>query len=268
LPFALFTVLGGVQCTASAAAAGDEYDVRSVTLVQGLTSAAAGALGGVVQTTPYYGHPAYKQMGAGWFYVVAGGAVLALAGIFGWFANFFEYFPSAVVFPIIVYVGLRTIAHSCESMPPRDFAALAFAAVPVLAYVVVILASEIFAGRTPSPSGAGLFTALRCLGNGFVITSLLWATALIALLDAKPVWAALTLFIAAACSLFGLIHSPLEGGPIAWPGDVWRQLTFDPHQELQYLSPFHWTVAYALSAVVVLVCSVVPVRPEKADEPH
>src|SRR5262249_31489409 len=85
LPFALFTLVGGVQCAESSAAAGDEYGTRSVLVVQGLASTAAGLLGGVVQTTPYFGHPAYKKMGAGWAYVVLATLALALVGYFGWF---------------------------------------------------------------------------------------------------------------------------------------------------------------------------------------
>ena len=57
-----------------------------------------------------------------------GALVLVLAGYFGWFARFFEFVPGAVVFPLIIYVGLRTIAHSYEATAPRDYAALAFAA--------------------------------------------------------------------------------------------------------------------------------------------
>ena len=63
LPFALATIVGGIDCTESAAAAGDEYDTRTILLTEGLASVAAGACGGVIQNTPYIGQPAYKAMG-------------------------------------------------------------------------------------------------------------------------------------------------------------------------------------------------------------
>ena len=47
LPFALATVVGGIDCTESAAAAGDEYDTRTILLTEGLASVAAGLCGGV-----------------------------------------------------------------------------------------------------------------------------------------------------------------------------------------------------------------------------
>ena len=50
LPFALATIVGGIDCTESAAAAGDEYDTRTILLTEGVTSVAAALLGGVLQT--------------------------------------------------------------------------------------------------------------------------------------------------------------------------------------------------------------------------
>jgi adenine/guanine/hypoxanthine permease len=260
VPFALFTIIGGVECAESAAAAGDEYDARGVLLVQGLATTVAGLLGGVVQTTPYFGHPAYKKMGAGWAYAVAATLVLLLLGYFGWFAHFFEGLPGAVFFPLIVYIGLRTIAHSFESTPPRDYAAMAVAALPVLAYLIVITLDELFRGSQPHQSGVPMLQALRCLGNGFILTSLLWALAVTAILDGRPGAAVLPLLVAAGCSLIGLIHSPLPGAPLAWPNDVWQQLASSSNVRLQYQSPFHWAAAYVLAAGVTAVAAFLPTK--------
>ncbi len=263
LPFALFTLVGGVECAESAAAAGDEYDTNGVLLAQGVASTVGGLLGGVVQPTPYFGHPAYKKMGAGWSYVVFGTLALAVVGYFGWFAYVFEWVPGAVLFPVIIYIGLRTIAHAFEAAPQRDYAAMALAAVPVLAYLIVVTTDELFHGRQPYGNGIVLLQALRCLGNGFILTSLLWAAALVALLDGKSNRAAVVLLIAAGCSLFGLIHSPLRGSPLAWPHEVWQELTQPGeargmHPDLRYQSPFHWAAAYVLAALVVLIDARLP----------
>jgi AGZA family xanthine/uracil permease-like MFS transporter len=267
LPFALFTLVGGVQCAESSAAAGDEYDTRGVLLVQGAATTVAGLLGGVVQTTPYFGHPAYKKMGAGWTYALVGTLAIALAGYFGWFAHFFQWVPGPVLFPVIVYIGLRTIAHSYEASPPRDYAALAFAAVPVLSYLIVISADEIFRGRTPNASGVVLLQALRCLGNGFILTSLFWAVAITAILDGRPRRGAGAFLLAAVCSLVGLIHSPLPGAPLAWPHEVWQQLVSSPIIAVRYQSPFHWAAAYVLAAGVLLIDSWLRAKPVQHQEP-
>ena len=64
LPFALATVVGGIDNTESAIAAGDEYRTRDILLTEAVATIAAGCCGGVIQNTPYIGHPAYKAMGA------------------------------------------------------------------------------------------------------------------------------------------------------------------------------------------------------------
>ena len=63
IPFALATVIGGIDCTESAAAAGDEFDTNQVIGVEAIATLVAGLCGGVIQSTPYIGHPAYKAMG-------------------------------------------------------------------------------------------------------------------------------------------------------------------------------------------------------------
>ncbi len=118
LPFALATVVGGIDCTESAAAAGDEYDTRSILWTEGLASVLAGLFGGVIQTTPYIGQPAYKTMGGRAAYTLATALFIGLAGGLGWFAHLFEWLPEVACFPILVFVGLE-IGRSRSAPRPR-----------------------------------------------------------------------------------------------------------------------------------------------------
>src|SRR5206468_3529487 len=138
LPFALATVVGGIDCTESAAAAGDEYDTRAVLLTEGLASVVAGLCGGVIQTTPYIGQPAYKTMGGRAAYTLATAIFVGLAGLFGWFAHLFEWLPEAAMFPILVFVGLEITAQSFRATPTHHYPAVALAVVPALAYLATI----------------------------------------------------------------------------------------------------------------------------------
>ncbi len=61
VPFALATVIGGIDCTESAAAAGDEYDTRAILLTEGFATLAAGLCGGVVESQAVAGHPAEEH---------------------------------------------------------------------------------------------------------------------------------------------------------------------------------------------------------------
>ncbi|HRP68911.1 MAG TPA: hypothetical protein PLY93_05210 [Turneriella sp.] len=78
IPFALLTVIGGINVTASARLAGDSYRTSSILLTEAVATLAAGVTGGVAQSTPYIGHPAYKAMGGRAGYTLATGLFIGL----------------------------------------------------------------------------------------------------------------------------------------------------------------------------------------------
>jgi AGZA family xanthine/uracil permease-like MFS transporter len=256
LPFALATVVGGIDCTESAAAVGDEYDTRAILMTEGLASIAAGLAGGVIQTTPYIGQPAYKTMGGRAAYTLATALFIGAAGFFGWFPYLFNWLPAAAFFAILVFVGLEITAQSYHATPTGHYPAVALAALPALAYLTLIPINMAFENKAPAEHTEAVIQALRCLGNGFIITSLLWASALAAILDGKLARAALFLAIAGVCSLFGIIHSPLRYEEIAWPHEIWEQMS--NAAAIRSQSPFHWAAGYALSAGLLLVLALFP----------
>jgi AGZA family xanthine/uracil permease-like MFS transporter len=255
LPFALATIVGGIDCTESAAAAGDEFDTRTILLTEGLASVAAGACGGVIQNTPYIGQPAYKAMGGRAAYTLATAMFIGAAGICGWFTHLFEWLPEAAAFPILVFVGLEITSQSFRATPERHFPALALAILPALAYLALIALDQVLPDGPLAARAAVGVQSLRCLANGFIVTSLLWASALAALLDGKPARSAGYLGIAGICSLFGIIHSPLRPAAIALPQHVLSQMSQDPAIRCQ--SPYHWAAAYALAAMLLVILRLV-----------
>jgi AGZA family xanthine/uracil permease-like MFS transporter len=254
LPFALATIIGGIDCTESAAAAGDVYDTRTILLTEGLASVAAGLCGGVIQNTPYIGQPAYKAMGGRAAYTLATAVFIGAAGFLGWFTHLFQWLPEAAAFPIMVFIGLEIASQSFRATPERHFPAVALAILPALAYLALIPLDQALAGAPPAASAAVIVQSLRCLASGFIVTSLLWASALAAMLDGKLVRSAGCLGIAGLCSLFGVIHSPLQPAAIALPSTVWAQMPLDPAIRCQ--SPYHWAAAYGLAAVMLVGLSV------------
>ena len=261
--------MGGIDCTESAAAAGDEYDTRTILLTEGLASVAAGACGGVIQNTPYIGHPAYKAMGGRAAYTLATAVSVGAAGLFGWFLHLFDWLPEAAAFPILVFVGLEIASQSFRATPARHFPAVALAVLPALAYLALLPMDQALAGRAPDGSAAAAVQSLRCLASGFIVTSLLWASALAAILDGKLIRSAVYLVIAGACSLFGVIHSPLQQSAIAWPNDVLAKMqalaaSSKSPAAILCQSPYHWAAAYGLAAVLLLVLAIFrqPADPE------
>src|SRR5205814_1849236 len=125
LPFALVTIIGGIDNTESAAAAGDEYRARDILF----TEAAAVVL------------------------VETGGLLSALGAS-----------PASLT-------GEAALAHQ----------------------------------------------TLRVLGNGFILTALLWGWTLVAIIERRLGVAGALCAFASLVTLFGVIHSPLADGALFWP---------------------------------------------------
>ena len=215
LPFALATVVGGIDCTESAAAVGDEYDTGQVIGVEALATLVAALCGGVIQTTPYIGHPAYKAMGGRAAYSLATALFVGSAGLLGYFGFLYVIIPKAAIFPILVFIGLEITAQSFLATPRKHYAAIAIACLPAMAYLVHILAGQVLADPAVNPEALSAKTQdtllnIRMLSNGFIVTSLIWASALAATIDRRLALAALYYLVAGTCTLFGLIHSPLK----------------------------------------------------------
>ena len=223
IPFALGTVVGGIDCTESAAAAGDEYHTGRIIGVEAIATIVAGACGGVIQTTPYIGHPAYKAMG--------GRAAYTLA---------------TAILPILVFIGLEITAQSFHATPQRHYPAVAIACVPALAAMVTIQADKLLgAGAKPAADLARELFSMRLLSSGFIVTSLVWAGLVASLIDRRLLQAAGWALAAGALTLCGIIHSPFPDGRLFAP---WAIGTLPP--EAAGRGPLELAAAYALLAAL------------------
>lgn len=229
IPFALATVVGGVDVTESAAVAGDDYNTRDILLVEGIATLAAGLCGGVIQSCPYIGHPAYKEMGGRSGYTIATALFIGLGGMFGYLSWFVGLLPEAAVAPILIFIGIEITAQAFEATPRQHFRALAIAFIPVVACLVSIQFNQMLAGLGKSAVDLqgdllATFNATTILGNGFIVTALLWGAAFAHVLDHKPSRAARYLAVCALFTVFGVMHSPLPSGamfsPLAPPSPI------------------------------------------------
>ena len=249
LPFALGTVVGGIDCTESAAAAGDEYNTGRVIAVEGLATIIAGACGGVIQTTPYIGHPAYKAMGGRAAYTLATALFIGVTGLTGTFAYLYQAIPGPAILPILVFIGLEITAQSFHATPQRHYPAVAIACVPALAALVAIQTDKLIAaGAAPTGGLARELFSIRLLSSGFIVTSLLWAGMLAALIDRKLLAAAGWCLAAAVATLCGVIHSPFPDGRVFLPWNIGPLPV-----EAAGRGPLELAAAYALLAGIFAV---------------
>ncbi len=265
VPFAIATVVGGVDCTESAAAAGDRYDTRTVIGVEAIATLLAGFSGGVIQTTPYIGHPAYKAMGGRAAYTLGTALLVGSAGLVGYFAWLNAYIPAPAVYPILVFVGLEITAQSFLATPRRHYPAVAMACLPALAFLAMNLPGRMFGDGALMEAGIGPGTlqdkalaenikTMSMLSSGFILTSLLWAWSLAAAIDRRLMLAAKVMLLAAVMTLFGIIHSPLAGNQLfmPWGPESWGNLVLDEENRRRVLE---FAAGYFASAILLAAWS-------------
>lgn len=262
LPFALATVVGGIDCTESAAAVGDHYPTGKIIAVEAMATLFAALFGGVCQTTPYIGHPAYKAMGGRAAYVLATALVIGLGGVLGLLGFFYLWIPKAAVYPILIFIGLEITSQSFIATPRRHYAAVALACIPALAYLAVSYANRLFfddalrnAGITFQTLSNQHFkfemTTAKLLANGFLITSLLWSSALAMAIDRRLKTAAIFFAAGGLLTMFGVIHSPLDSNAVFLPvslGDFGAHWVLAPEYRS---SMWNLAVAYFVASGVL-----------------
>ena len=181
---------------------------------------------------------------------------IGVVGTFGGFQYLFAYLPKAAMFPILVFVGLEITAQSFHATKKEHYPAVAFAMLPALAYLALVVLKNVFGPAVPDRDGGKVvFQTLLCLANGFIITSVLWSAALAMILDGRMRAAAVYFLIAAVASLFGVMHSPLVDERIDLPWRVLARVAEDPRglfEALRYQTPYHWAAVYAMMALTLV----------------
>ena len=258
IPFAILTVVGGINVTESARLAGDDYRTRDILLTEAIATLIAGVCGGVSQSTPYIGHPAYKAMGGRAAYTLVCALFVGLGGMLGYIPLMAKILPLACLAPILIFVAYDIVAQSFHATPPSHAAAVCFAIFPSVAQLLRItldkanstglflrsaLEPAVVAEQAKIPLGfADNFGVFVMLANGFILTAMLWGAFLAFLIDHRFAASSVTLAICSALSFFGVIHSVLPTGGIYLP---WSAALHGS------VAPYHWAAASALVAIMI-----------------
>lgn len=254
IPFGILTVVGGINVTESARVAGDDYNTRNILLTEAVATLIAGVCGGVAQSTPYIGQPAYKRMGSRAGYTLLTGIFIGLGGIFGYVSFIVELIPRAVLAPILIFVAMDIMMQSFQACPPRHAWAVAFAFFPTVARLLAIklgnpefVPTENF-HKLMNAGGKSLPELLVtvALGNGFIVTAMLWGGFLAELIDRHLTRSAVYLAILAVLAFFGVIHSSSPDGVMYLP---WK--LYGIAQQI----PYQFALAYLVLAVLLLLLS-------------
>ena len=250
IPLGVYNFTEAMSNVESAAAAGDNYNLRSVLLADGAGAVVGAAFGSPFPPAVYIGHPGWKDAGGRTNYSLASGVVIGLLCFLGLFGVLAALLPVPAIVPILLFIGLLIGAQAFQAVPKLHAVAVVAALLPNLAQWASGLVDNALAAAGTSAdqvgmdalNGAGVvYEGLHTLGEGAVLVGLVLGTMVTFVLDKLFRLAATAAAAGAALSFIGLIHAP----KVEWAANT------------------HVALGYLLFAAVCVAWSFLP----GADEP-
>ena len=136
IPLGIYNFTEAMSNVESAAAAGDNYNLRSVLLADGAGAIIGSALGSPFPPAVYIGHPGLEGRPAAapatrW----PAASSIALLCFLGLFGVLDALLPMPAIVPILLYIGLLIGAQAFQAVPRLHAAAVVAAIIPNLAAV-------------------------------------------------------------------------------------------------------------------------------------
>jgi len=219
LPFGVYDFIEAMDNVESAAAAGDEYNVREVILVDGIGSVVGTLFGSCFPNAVYIGHPGWKAVGGRSGYSLATGLLVGMVTLLGLIPVLLSIIPLVAILPILLYIGALIGAQAFQATPKHHAPAIMLALVPHFAQwaqgqvdgalgAAGVSAASVMDKMTVNGT---LYDGLATLGGGAILSGLILGAIGIFLLDHKPVMAAAYALAGAILSYFGFIHGSHVG---------------------------------------------------------
>jgi adenine/guanine/hypoxanthine permease len=215
VPLGIYNFTEGMNNVESAAAAGDEYNLRHVLLADGIGAVAGAVLGSPFPPAVYIGHPGWKAVGGRIGYSLATGVVIALVCFLGLTALLLAVVPLVVILPILLYIGLVIGAQAFEATPARHAPAVILAMLPNIAsWAQGQIDGALNAAGTSAAqvgldklAGAGVvYHGLVLFGGGGTLTGLILGAIAAFIIDRRFEMSALYACAAAVLAFFGFIN--------------------------------------------------------------
>ncbi|AZG43569.1 SulP family inorganic anion transporter [Gordonia insulae] len=221
IPLGVYNFTEAMSNVESAAAAGDNYNLRSVLLADGAGACIGAAFGSPFPPAVYIGHPGWKDAGGRSTYSLASGVAIGVLCFVGLFGVLEALLPVPAIVPILLYIGLLIGAQAFQAVPRLHAIAVVAAILPNLAQWGSGMIDNALsaAGTTAGEVGdealnnAGVvYEGLQTLGEGAVLVGLVLGAIVTFILDKKFHYAAIACAVGAVLSFIGLIHAP----EVAW----------------------------------------------------
>ncbi len=216
LPLSLLDTIVSLQILESVRVAGDDYPTRPSLLVNGLATIAGAALGSAFPTTLYIGHNVHKANGARIGYSILGGVASAALCLTGLVPAVLRFVParSGRVCGRVVWIsdGRPGVSRNSAPLIPSRWH---WALVPMLAQWVTQIVDLAVrkAGKrladlvAPRFGGELAIYGMIALGQGGLLVSMVWASALVWMIERRFLRASAWMLVAAVLACFGVIHA-------------------------------------------------------------
>src|SRR6202008_2904258 len=117
IPLGIYNFTEAMSNVESAAAAGDEYNLRAVLLADGTGAVVGAGLGSPFPPAVYIGQPGWKEAGGRTSYSLATGIVICLLCFLGMFPLLASVLPVPAIVPVLLYIGMVIGAPAFSAVP-------------------------------------------------------------------------------------------------------------------------------------------------------
>lgn len=217
LPMGLLNLIGSLQCLESAAAAGDNYKGRPALLINGFGTLGAALFGSPYPTTLYYGHPGWKAIGSRAGYSTLNAVFFTLLIFTGSITFLTYYIPVEAGMAIFVWIGSTVFTQAFATVPAKHYPAVAIGMLPVLGGFAAVVVRHALSGSGTEFSSELLLniennrnfaiSGMFASDVGYIFSSVIWASATVAIIERKFNRAAIWFILGAFLSVAGIIHS-------------------------------------------------------------
>ena len=216
IPLGVYNFLEAMSNVESAAAAGDNYNLRSVLIADGAGAIIGAGLGSPFPPAVYIGHPGWKEAGGRSSYSLASGLLIAVLCFLGLFGVLSAVLPLPAIVPILLYIGLLIGAQAFRAVPRLHAAAVVIAIIPNLAAWGTGLIDNALAaagtsadqlGEQPLTDAGLVYHGLHVLGQGAVLAGIVLGAMLTFILERQLFRAAIAAGAGAVLSWIGLLHA-------------------------------------------------------------
>ena len=221
IPLGIYNFTEAMNNVESAAAAGDNYNLRKVLLADGVGAIVGAMLGSPFPPAVYIGHPGWKSVGGRIGYSLATGVVIGLVCFLGLTALLLAVVPLVAILPILLYIGLVIGAQAFQASPKEHAPAVVLAIIPNVAawgHLQVdsaLAAAGTSAGKVGAAALGGtgvVYHGMELLGGGAVLAGLVLGAMAAFIIERQFKMAAMYAFAGAVLAFFGFIH----GAQLGW----------------------------------------------------